>query len=140
MVSNAFRLRIETHETVHMSERRRNCGCLLGLAPPQREVEDWAASVVHHWTVGPRARVVNVIFDKARSGIPRRGPANHGPTRREYDQPEPPRTSATDTETHSMRRPEIARLMTMRWISLVPSKMVKILASRCQRSTGYSRV
>jgi Na+-transporting NADH:ubiquinone oxidoreductase subunit NqrB len=33
-----------------------------------------------------------------------------------------------------------ARLMIMRWISLVPSKMVKIWASRCQRSTGKSRV
>ena len=36
--------------------------------------------------------------------------------------------------------PVTARPMSMRWISLVPSKMVKILASRCQRSTGYSRV
>ena len=26
------------------------------------------------------------------------------------------------------------------WISEVPAKMVKIFASRCQRSTGYSRV
>jgi hypothetical protein len=30
--------------------------------------------------------------------------------------------------------------MIIRWISLVPSKMVKILASRCQCSTGYSLV
>ncbi len=30
--------------------------------------------------------------------------------------------------------------MISRWISEVPSKIVKILASRCQRSTGYSRV
>jgi hypothetical protein len=37
-------------------------------------------------------------------------------------------------------RPVTARPMIMRWISEVPSKMVKILASRCQRSTGYSRV
>ena len=41
---------------------------------------------------------------------------------------------------YSMRSPEMLRLMTRRWISEVPSKMVKILASRCQRSTGYSRV
>ena len=37
---------------------------------------------------------------------------------------------------HSIRMPEMARLMISRWISLVPSKMVKILASRAQRSTG----
>ncbi len=37
-------------------------------------------------------------------------------------------------------RPVTARLMIMRWISRVPSKMVKIFASRCQRSTGKSRV
>ena len=40
---------------------------------------------------------------------------------------------------YSIRRPDIAREITMRWISDVPSKIVKILASRCQRSTGYSR-
>ncbi|MFL0274407.1 hypothetical protein [Mycobacterium sp. SMC-19] len=32
--------------------------------------------------------------------------------------------------------PVSARAMTSRWISLVPSKMVKIFASRCIRSTG----
>src|SRR5690606_17163014 len=37
-------------------------------------------------------------------------------------------------------RPVTVRPMTRRWISLVPSKIVKILASRCMRSTGYSRV
>ncbi len=36
--------------------------------------------------------------------------------------------------------PVAARPMINRWISEVPSKIVKILASRCQRSTGYSRV
>jgi hypothetical protein len=41
---------------------------------------------------------------------------------------------------YSMRRPEMLRLMTSRWISEVPSKIVKIFESRCQRSTGYSRV
>jgi hypothetical protein len=41
---------------------------------------------------------------------------------------------------YSIRRPEIALLMTSCCISLVPSKIVWILASRCQRSTGYSRV
>ena len=35
--------------------------------------------------------------------------------------------------------PEIARLITSRWISDVPSKIVQILASRCIRSTGNSR-
>ena len=35
-----------------------------------------------------------------------------------------------------MGRPVTARPITRRWISLVPSKMVKILASRCIRSTG----
>jgi catechol 2,3-dioxygenase-like lactoylglutathione lyase family enzyme len=33
-------------------------------------------------------------------------------------------------------RPEMARAITRCWISLVPSKMVKIFASRCIRSTG----
>jgi predicted TIM-barrel fold metal-dependent hydrolase len=37
-------------------------------------------------------------------------------------------------------RPVTARPMIIRWISDVPSKMVKIFASRCQRSTGKSRV
>ena len=32
--------------------------------------------------------------------------------------------------------PVTARPMIMRWISEVPSKMVKIFASRCHRSTG----
>ena len=36
--------------------------------------------------------------------------------------------------------PVMALPMIMRWISEVPSKMVKIFASRCQRSTGKSRV
>ena len=44
------------------------------------------------------------------------------------------------TTDYSMRRPLMLRLITSRWISLVPSKIVKIFASRCQRSTGYSRV
>lgn len=35
--------------------------------------------------------------------------------------------------------PEMARAMISRWISDVPSKMVKIFESRCHRSTGYSR-
>ena len=38
-----------------------------------------------------------------------------------------------------MWTPEIARLITRRWISEVPSKIVQILASRCMRSTGNSR-
>ena len=38
-----------------------------------------------------------------------------------------------------MCTPEMARAMMSRWISLVPSKMVKIFESRCHRSTGYSR-
>ena len=36
--------------------------------------------------------------------------------------------------------PVTARPMIRRWISEVPSKIVKILASLCQRSTGKSRV
>ena len=49
----------------------------------------------------------------------------------------PGHVSRSDYRTSS---PVTARPISMRWISLVPSKMVKILASRCQRSTGYSRV
>ena len=41
---------------------------------------------------------------------------------------------------YSMRMPEMARLITNCWICSVPSKMSWILASRCHRSTGYSRV
>lgn len=48
--------------------------------------------------------------------------------------------AACPQETHSIRKPEIAREITSCWISLVPSKIVWIFASRCQRSTGYSRV
>ena len=40
------------------------------------------------------------------------------------------------TESYLSGRPVMARAITSRWISLVPSKMVKILASRCIRSTG----
>ena len=40
---------------------------------------------------------------------------------------------------YSMRIPEMARLMTSCWICSVPSKMSMILASRWNRSTGYSR-
>ena len=47
---------------------------------------------------------------------------------------------ATLWSVYSIRRPDIARAMTSCWISDVPSKIVWILASRCQRSTGYSRV
>jgi hypothetical protein len=36
--------------------------------------------------------------------------------------------------------PVTVRPISIRWISDVPSKIVKIFASRCQRSTGYSRV
>ena len=50
------------------------------------------------------------------------------------------RRRSAERLNHSIRRPEIAREMTSCWISLVPSKIVWILASRCQRSTGYSRV
>jgi len=58
------------------------------------------------------------------------------------------RSLERDAPTHStinsqvsylMCTPEMARAMINLWISLVPSKMVKILESRCQRSTGYSR-
>ena len=38
--------------------------------------------------------------------------------------------------SYLMWTPEMARLMISRWISLVPSKMVKIFESRCHRSTG----
>jgi len=44
-----------------------------------------------------------------------------------------------DPDRYLMCTPEMAREMISRWISLVPSKMVKIFESRCQRSTGYSR-
>ena len=41
---------------------------------------------------------------------------------------------------YSIRSPEMARPITSCWICSVPSKMSKIFESRCQRSTGYSRV
>jgi hypothetical protein len=50
------------------------------------------------------------------------------------------RTNAMTCGYYRTSSPVAALPMIMRWISEVPSKMVKILASRCQRSTGYSRV
>jgi hypothetical protein len=50
------------------------------------------------------------------------------------------RTSAMTSGYYRTSSPVTALPMIMRWISDVPSKMVKIFASRCQRSTGYSRV
>jgi hypothetical protein len=44
------------------------------------------------------------------------------------------------TQRYRTSSPVTVRPISIRWISLVPSKMVKIFASRCQRSTGYSRV
>ena len=37
---------------------------------------------------------------------------------------------------YRMARPVTERAISRRWISDVPSKIVMILASRCQRSTG----
>src|SRR5216684_2656408 len=59
-----------------------------------------------------------------------------------------PRTTARlppdDSVKPQVRLPDVqageARPMIRRWISEVPSKIVKIFASRCQRSTGKSRV
>jgi hypothetical protein len=51
-----------------------------------------------------------------------------------------PRISAMTSGYQRTSSPVTALPMIMRWISEVPSKIVKILASRCQRSTGYSRV
>ena len=51
------------------------------------------------------------------------------------------RTSSVSAgQNYRTGSPVTARPMIMRWISLVPSKIVKIFASRCQRFTGYSRV
>jgi hypothetical protein len=46
-----------------------------------------------------------------------------------------PECQPQDT-SYRTSRPVAARPMIRRWISDVPSKIVKILASRCQRSTG----
>ena len=43
-------------------------------------------------------------------------------------------------QSYRTSSPVMARPMMRRWISEVPSKMVKIFASRCHRSTGNSRV
>ena len=51
----------------------------------------------------------------------------------------PGRRSLDRGLAHLICMPEIALLMTNRWISEVPSKIVQILASRCMRSTGNSR-
>ena len=50
------------------------------------------------------------------------------------------RTSAMTSGYYRTASPVTALPMIMRWISDVPSKIVKIFASRCHRSTGYSRV
>ncbi|MGB3520365.1 MAG: hypothetical protein WBA50_02670 [Mycobacterium sp.] len=44
--------------------------------------------------------------------------------------------AVADRAAQRSGNPVNARAMTSRWISLVPSKMVKIFASRCIRSTG----
>jgi hypothetical protein len=49
-------------------------------------------------------------------------------------------TWADEPPSYLTSSPVIARPISIRWISEVPSKIVKIFASRCQRSTGYSRV
>ena len=51
----------------------------------------------------------------------------------------PGRRSVDRGFAHLICMPEIALLITSRWISEVPSKIVQILASRCMRSTGNSR-
>jgi len=54
----------------------------------------------------------------------------------------PPRQilpACTTGRCHCNRSPLMERAMTSCWICSVPSKMSKILASRCIRSTGYSR-
>ena len=47
-----------------------------------------------------------------------------------------PRISAMTSGYYRTSSPVTALPMIIRWISDVPSKMVKIFASRCQRSTG----
>ncbi len=51
-----------------------------------------------------------------------------------------PASQVSASSGYRTSSPVTARPMIMRWISDVPSKMVKIFASRCQRSTGKSRV
>jgi hypothetical protein len=69
---------------------------------------------------------------------------NNGQT---ADRQKPEFTGPLEIRASSMTRgyqrtfsPVTALPMIMRWISEVPSKIVKIFASRCQRSTGNSRV
>ena len=47
-----------------------------------------------------------------------------------------PSPAITAGQRYLTSNPVTARPMIIRWISDVPSKMVKIFASRCQRSTG----
>ncbi len=69
-------------------------------------------------------------------------PADHADIIVHNDDPGGPPGKSDRTDQHigsALQRtssPVTARPMIMRWISEVPSKMVKILASRCQRSTG----
>ena len=56
------------------------------------------------------------------------------------DQPREHRIRKTAGQRYRTSSPVIVRPISIRWISDVPSKIVKIFASRCQRSTGYSRV
>src|SRR5689334_12180256 len=50
-----------------------------------------------------------------------------------------PQSSRTSRRDYSMRKPEIARLITRGWICSVPSKMSKVLASRTRsKSVGGS--
>ena len=58
----------------------------------------------------------------------------------EFTDPFEIRISAMTCGYQRTSSPVTALPMIMRWISDVPSKIVKIFASRCQRSTGKSRV
>ena len=82
-------------------------------------MSDWCANTV---MLGRRRSIYPV-----RRLPPGRQRTNHHP---------PPEATAP---AYSSRIPEIARAITSCWISDVPSKIVMIFASRCQRSTGASR-
>lgn len=61
-------------------------------------------------------------------------------TRCPSSEPSAPSVFGPTCRCHCNRSPVIERAMTSCWICSVPSKMSKTLASRCIRSTGYSRV
>jgi hypothetical protein len=90
------------------------------------------------FTLRVYAHMLPCSYDRARAVITERFTRMiSGGGRRSYG---PETRTVSAVQSYRTSSPVMARPMMRRWISEVPSKMVNIFASRCQRSTGNSRV